>query len=260
MACIGRNFVLSERLKKMKFIQTYILATLVGLATWLVMPAIVSADSKNNSGWYGNISGGAFMPTDTDFSAAVNDSAFGVTVNAAITADISSETGHAVFGTIGKKLNNFFSVEGSLGYVKAELDDASFEAAVTLTSGGSNLAITAGGVAELDGDINAVNGKVNLIFHPLDNKKFTPYVGGGVGFAAWEANLDSVTFNATTLTVNGSEDGTDMTAEAIVGLDAAVSDSVTLGGRYTYLWTDTGTAFTDDVTAHMVKLNVGIKF
>lgn len=246
--------------KKMKFIQNYKLATLFGLAICLVMPGKVSADSKNNSGWYGNISGGAFTPTDTDFSAAVSDSAFGVTVNAAVTADISSETGHAVFGTIGKKLNNFFSVEGSLGYVKAELDDASFDAAVTFTSGATNLAITAGGVAELDGDINAVNGKVNLIFHPLDNKKFTPYVGGGVGFAAWEANLDSVTFNATTLTVNGSEDGTDLTAEAIVGLDAAVSDSVTFGGRYTYLWTDTGTAFTDDVTAHMVKLNVGMKF
>ena len=144
--------------------------------------------------------------------------------------------------------------------VEAELDDASFDAAVTFTSGASNLAITAGGVVALDGDVNAINGKVNLLFHPFDNKQFTPYIGGGLGLAAWEANLDSITFNGSTLTVNGSEDGTDLTAEAIVGLDAAVSDSVTFGGRYTYLWTDTGTAFTDDVTAHMVKFNVGMKF
>ena len=72
------------------------------------------ADGANNSDWYGNISGGAFTPTDTDFFAAVSDSAFGVTVNASITADISSETGHALSGTIGKELNNFFPLKAAL--------------------------------------------------------------------------------------------------------------------------------------------------
>ena len=91
--------------------------------------------------------------------------------------------------------------------MKAELDDASFDAAMIFTAGGSNLAITDGGVAELDGVVNAVNGKANLIFHPFDNKQCTYYVGGGVGFAAWEVNLDSVTYDDTTLTVNGLKMG-----------------------------------------------------
>lgn len=235
----------------------YVVAVTLALS---VIPGTVFADSDPNSGWYGNLSGGAFVPTDTDFAAAATDTAFGVTVNATVTGEVSTDTGKAVFATVGKKLNDLFSVEGSLGYVKADLDDASFDAAVTFSSAGTNLAITAGGVADLDGDVNAVNGKVNLLFHPFSNDKFTPYVGGGLGFVSWEANLDSVTFNGTTLNVNGSEDGTDLSAEMILGVNADISDSITIGGRYTYLWTDTGTAFTDDVTAHMAQLSVGIKF
>jgi len=215
---------------------------------------------KLKSGWYGNISGGTFIPTDNDFSAAGTDTAFGVTVSGSITGEISFDRGYAAYGTLGKKLNDYFSVEGSLGYVKAELDDASFDAAVTVTSGSTNLAITAGGVAALDGDVNALNGKLNLLFHPIGNEKFSPYIGGGLGLVRWEANLDSVTFNGTTLTVNGSEDGTDLSAEMVLGFDAEISDSMTIGGRYTYLWTDTATQFTEDVTAHLATLNVGVRF
>ena len=92
--------------------------TIIGTALFFVMSSMAIAKENTADGWYGHISGGAFTPTDTDFSAAVNKSAFGVTVNATITADISSETGHAVFGTIGKKLNNFFSVANNSKYRK----------------------------------------------------------------------------------------------------------------------------------------------
>lgn len=70
----------------------------------------------------------------------------------------------------------------------------------------------------------------------------------------------SLTFGGTKLTVNGSEDGTDLSAEMILGLNASIAESIEVGGRYTHIWTDTGTAFTDDVTAHMFEANILTRF
>jgi opacity protein-like surface antigen len=76
----------------------------------------------------------------------------------------------------------------------------------------------------------------------------------------WELNADSLTFGGTKLTVNGSEDGTDLSAKMIAGLNASIAESIKVGGRYRYIWTGTGTAFTEDVTVHIVKVNLLMRF
>jgi opacity protein-like surface antigen len=69
-----------------------------------------------------------------------------------------------------------------------------------------------------------------------------------------------LTFGGTKLTVNGSEDGTDLSAKMIAGLNASIAESIKVGGRYRYIWTGTGTAFTEDVTVHIVKVNLLMRF
>ena len=76
----------------------------------------------------------------------------------------------------------------------------------------------------------------------------------------WELNVDSLTFGETKLTVNGSDDGTDLSAEMIAGLNASIAESIKVGGRYRYIWTGTGTAFMEYVSVHIVKANLLMRF
>jgi len=51
-----------------------------------------------------------------------------------------------------------------------------------------------------------------------------------------------------------------MAAKGIVGAAFAISDNASAGIEYQYFWTDTGTAVTDDVTAHAIQASVKFNF
>lgn len=210
----------------------------------------LSADGKI----YGRLSVGAIIPTDT---ALKNGTINALTISG-VSADISSETGQSYTGAIGYKFSDLISVEAEVAHSRFDLDEISGSG--TLTSGGSTLAVS--GTASVDGDVEATSGMVNLMFNIPAGGSFQPYVGGGVGLVNWDIEVRSATSGGTTLTCTGncSEDGTDLTAKAMAGVDFAVSENFSAGVRYQYLWTDTGTAISDDVTAHVVQASVKISF
>lgn len=209
---------------------------------------------SSDGNFYGRLSAGAIIPEHTDI---LNGTTNGLTISGA-SAAISSEVGQSYSGAVGYKLSDLISIEAEVSHSFFELDEISGSG--TLTSGGSSLTVS--GTASLDGDVKATTGMANIILTMPTGGSFRPYVGGGLGFVAWDIELNSATSGGTTLTCSGdcSDDGTDLTAKGVVGFDFAFSEGSSVGVRYQYLWTDTGTEITDDVTAHVVQASVKFSF
>ena len=216
----------------------------------------ISEDGK----FYGRLDGGVIVANDTIYSISGSLTNLSVTATGTVSGEIKSKTGYAIGGALGYRLNDNFAVEAQISHLQFELDSASVDVAGTLTSGGSNLAVNVNTDIDLEGDVSTLTGMFNLFDRlPLANK-LTPYVGAGLGFVNWEINLDSISQGGTTLTVNGQEDDTDLAANLIVGLEYPVTDQIWLGGRYTYIWTDTGTDISEDVTANIFQASAKFRF
>lgn len=76
----------------------------------------------------------------------------------------------------------------------------------------------------------------------------------------WEIELNSKSQNVETLTINVKENETDLSANFIAGIDTNLFDKISAGVRYQYLWTNTGTVVSDDVTAHIAPTSIRIRF
>jgi opacity protein-like surface antigen len=218
-------------------------------------------DTIIGSGFYARLSAGAFIPTDTGYSVSGSTTVFGLTATGTVSGDIKTDIGQAFYGAVGHKINKFISIEGELGYVRADLDSASVDIGGTLTSGGVNLVVDESTDVDVNGNASALSGMANLIVHPSRWKKYPPYVGVGLGFVNWEREINSVSQNGTTLFIaNGKEDGTDLAAQFIAGVDTNLRDNISAGIRYQYVWTDTGDSLLDDVTANIVQASIRIRF
>ena len=79
---------------------------------------------------------------------------------------------------------------------------------------------------------------------PFHNLSFSPYIGGGIGFARTSSHINSLNDGVTTLTVDSNDSKTVFAADALVGFDVPVAKGFSLGGRYQYLWINSGTTST----------------
>lgn len=162
-------------------------------------------------------------------------------------ATLSAKAGGAVTGLIGYHLNDYLAAEGELGYASFEKDSL---------SGTLNGVV---GSAPVSGRVDMVLGFANAIVTPLGRSRVTPYLGGGVGFASFDDRTDSVGG----IVVNSSGTGTDFAANFIAGIDVAVADRWSVGGRYRFIWMNsasttsdgTTTIKKDDFTAHILTVN-----
>ena len=232
-----------------------VLVTL-GVALTAAAPAVAqdkmtSADGKV----FARLSAGAVMPTDTDVQNGVIN---GLTFTGVVNGAVESEVGQAYSASIGYNFSDMFSIEAEGSIASFDLDK--FTGTGTFTSGGSSLTVT--GSAALDGDVKANTGMLNALVSIPTGGSFRPYLGAGVGLVDWEIDFNSATDGTTTLVcVAGcSADGTDLAVKGIVGADFAVSDNAFVGIKYQYLWTDTGTAVSDDVTAHAIQASLKFDF
>jgi opacity protein-like surface antigen len=120
----------------------------------------------------------------------------------------------------------------------------------------------------LDGDFNTVLGMGSVVYRPLGKRgRFIPYVGAGIGFADLDWSITNRPGSAIALNVRGS--AFDFAADARLGLDYALTDHVSLGGRYRLLWIDanggtlTGGGVTlthGDVYAHIFTATASYRF
>ena len=166
--------------------------------------------------------------------------------------DFSMKTGAAVTGLIGYHLNDYIAGEAELGYAAFDYDSFSG----TFNGVPSSVSI--------DGRVDTVLGFVNAIVTPIGRSRFTPYFGGGVGFASFDDKVDSIGGFA----VNSSSSGTDFAANFIAGFDVAVADRWSVGGRYRFVWLDSGatasngvtTIKRDNATFHVLTANASFHF
>ena len=238
-------------------------AALMGF-TLANLPSVATAQQTKNlnadGSLYGRLSAGAFQPTDTGYSITGTASGLGITASVNVNGDIKTKVGRSFAGAVGYKFGSF-AIEGEIAHQKADLDEATLNASVTITSGGNTLNASGSATLDLEGSVSATSGMVNVLaMLPIGSSDFTPYLGAGVGGVDWEVKLNRISQGSNSLTVNGKESGTDLAASAIAGFDFKLGESVAGGLRYKYLWTDTGTAYTDDVTAHVFLASVKIAF
>jgi opacity protein-like surface antigen len=182
------------------------------ILAFLSVPALADSTSFNSGKVYGALNGGALLPTNTDVSFTGTLSGSG---------KIHYNTGYTFGGTLGYHFNDYIAGEADLSYSRANYDKISG----TLNGASGDL--------DLGGHVSAVTGLLNAVVTPVKNLAFTPYFGGGIGFAATSSKITSVGGVA----VTGSDGHkTDFAADVLAGFDVPVNKDVSLGGRYQYVW------------------------
>ncbi len=199
---------------------------------------------------YGRFDAGAAIINDVTYSTSAATS--GITVTADV--DLVLDTGTAVSGAIGYRLNENVAIEGEFGYTQADFESVTGTA--TATSGGSSYTISQS--ASLTGNASVLSGMANVVLSPGgDTGGFRPFVGGGFGMSQVSTEITGIG----TLTVTGaSEEYTKMIGNAFVGFDYKVDEDVTLGAKYRYLWIESVDTGWDDVTGHVLQATLTINF
>ena len=123
---------------------------------------------------YGKLFGGAVLGTDHDLTATLLDDEDEETLSGAFDTDL----GYMIGGAAGYNLSKFFAVEAEVAYRSNNVDSAVID----------------GEDFEGDGDLTSLSFMGNAILSAPMSSGFTPYAGGGAGFArvGGEGDHDSV--------------------------------------------------------------------
>lgn len=215
-----------------KFVAMVALAT-VGL--WTVNASaqekvVVTSPSKKV---YAGVQAGMVVPEDVNFSRSANASSSG---------KIEFQDGYSVGGFAGYKLNDYLRTEASLTYAKFDYDK------VTLDGVGS---------VNVDGDVKSTLGMVSGIVSPLGRSTISPLLGAGIGMAHTK---DKGTANGGGISVNVDQSTNDLALTGLVGVEADLTNDVSLGVRYNYFWVDSGNDGRDNLAAHNFSATAALKF
>jgi len=108
-------------------------------------------------------------------------------------------------------------MEGEIGYLKNDIDET-----------------TASGITtDYGGDVETWCFMLNLLYDFEMNTAFTPYAGGGIGFA--QVDMNDLSFGAFSI---GNDDDTVFAYQVQLGIGYAVSDTLMLDVNYRYFVTD----------------------
>ena len=189
-------------------------ALLVAAAALILLPGAAAAQGLKGS-MYGELRGGASFPNDadTDFGGGLE-------------GDLSSDTGWLIEGAFGYAHESGLRGEIAAGYRYNELDD--FE--------------VSGVSVDFEGEITAVTGMVNL-YYDFDlgtlggargaTANLVPFVGGGIGVAFLNADLDEIGNTS----IDEDEDDTVFAWQVVAGLAYKFTPTVTGSLRYAYFAT-----------------------
>jgi opacity protein-like surface antigen len=194
-------------------------------------------------GYFG-VSAGAIIPDDVHSNISGADSA---------SVDLSFDAGAAFTGFVGYRFTDQLTGEAELGYATADTDR------VTGVING------VGVDAPVNGHFNSVLFFGNALWTPpLKLAGFSPYLGGGLGFASTDSSVSTV--GGAAVGANNSE--TDFAAQFILGADYQVTDQFAIGGRYRFVWINSGSTTArggdlvnqDDFTAHVLMVTGKLRF
>lgn len=216
------------------------LMTLAALAT----PAIASATPPRPGPYFSGFIGVA-VPTNTDVTSSF------INLNDRVEFDPGINIG----GTGGFDFG-YLRLEGELSYKQGE-----FSRIVDRVSGTR--------YGDIDGSIGALAVMGNLFVDLHNDSPITPYLGGGVGFAAMHqedtSGRDSSTFNRVDLYL--SDDDTVFAYQAGLGVDIALSRILSLDIGYRYFRTSKATFNRDTVfenelrfESHNAAVGLRVKF
>jgi opacity protein-like surface antigen len=211
---------------------------------------------------YLSLNAGAVFLNDISFSDSA--SGWGVTVNAA--GEQTYDTGASISGTVGYILNNFVRTEFEFGHTQMDHDKA--KGSITYTVGGAGTAYT--GEVNVVGEIDAYYGLASVLVTPFGPRtisdlpfldllpfdKFTPFIGGGIGFVDWEDKVTSIG----TQEVNGKESDTDFQAAMSAGLDFDLNQNYIARIKYSHAWVDSGKKGADDAEADSIQGSLSYSF
>ena len=130
--------------------------------------------------WYVSGNAGAVMVQDSDVEISGP--------GGSLPAEVEFDTGFGITGAIGRVFGSW-RVEGEVGYRGNDLDQ------------GTIPAVTIGGVAfpamtgDVEGEISALSFMANVWYDFNIGGSLVPFVGGGIGIAKLDLDLDAVNFS-----------------------------------------------------------------
>lgn len=202
------------------------LFTILALAT-LAMPTVSSA-TPARPGPY--VSGfiGVTIPSDTDTTGAFNDT-------------IRFDPGINVGGTMGMDFGTV-RLEGEISYKEGNIDTVTEDTGERFTG--------------IDGGIEATAFMANLFVDLHGPGPITPYLGGGVGFAALH---QSDTFDRSGLLLYVEDDEVVFAYQVGAGLEIALNRQVSLDLAYRYFRTSEASFAETDLEFESHNATVGLR-
>lgn len=171
---------------------------------------------------YVGVAPGLVVPEDVSFSRTATTTNSG---------KIEFKDGYSLAGFAGYEFNDYLRGEASVTYAKVDYDKVSMDGF---------------GTVKVDGDLKSTIGMLNGIVAPLGKTRISPLLGGGVGVAYTKEKAS----HAGGINVNVDRETNDLALSGLVGVEANITDSVSLGVRYNYFWVDSGEDGRDNFTAH----------
>lgn len=185
----------------------------------LAFAAAIGFSPVANAQWYVNGHGGLTVVQDSD----ITESGAGVTG----AGEIEFDTGFAVGGAIGRSFGPI-RVEGELSYRMVDLDQITVD---SVTVG--NLTASGLGSFPIEGEASALAFMINGWYDFNAGSNLVPFIGGGVGIARVNAQVDSVAGVASTF----DEDETVFAYQAGAGVGYKVAPSTMITVEYRYFGT-----------------------
>lgn len=187
---------------------------LAAVAVLVLLPGAAAAQAGTDY-FYGELRGGVSFPNDadTDFGGG-------------LVADVSSDTGWLAEGAFGYAHNSGLRGEIAAGYRQNEFDEAEVSG-ITLDFDGDLEQITVMSNLYYDFNLGTYGGATG----PMAN--LVPFVGGGIGVAFVNAELNSVGG----VPINADEDDTVFAWQAVAGLAYNFTPNIAVTASYAYFAT-----------------------
>ncbi|MEO0399925.1 MAG: OmpA family protein [Pseudomonadota bacterium] len=174
----------------------------------------VAPAANADEGWYGSLGAGySYVQDDLDTEIV------GAGINTDSDADY--DNGYGVYFALGKHLGNGFRGELEYSYRDNDVRHIALDGQGGLPNIGG---------ATYSGDLAAHFAMLNLLYDFSVNDTFTPYIGGGIGYA----NIDS-DFTNTAPAVRVDDAASTIAAQGIAGLAVALADNLSFDLSYRYV-------------------------
>lgn len=220
-------------------------AYLIALTTIIIfsIPSLSAAADSRPGPYFSAFLGTSFArDTTVDSFDVINGNSF--------SDQVTYDPGIYLGGTGGYDFG-FLRLEGELSYRNANID--------TITSANGER------FRNVDGDLGVFAGMFNVFFDMHNPSRVTPYLGGGIGFAALHLS-DTNGFGNTQGFAHLYDDSSDtvFAAQVGAGLDVAINSRYSLDIGYRYFITDKGNLEGDFISSDLKfeshNAMVGFKF